>query len=271
VRTQLNRFDFFWSDHYSPTYWTVLQMLGARYFVALLPLPDHLHPGLPLITKPHRPNLPDRPPGTWHVYELPHPNVGDYSPTQVVTAGPGPEIMAALRKPDFDFARQVVLSAPVGEALVPARDMRLSTVRGGYHLSGRSDGTSLVVLPLQFSHCLRARDGNARFVRANLMMAGVIFSGDIDTDIVFDYGIFSPRCRRADLAELTRLDLKIDLRVSHLSGERLFPDWDAAIARLRAAAAAIRYAPPWATVTTRLVRLMRRIKRKMIGAKEATE
>jgi hypothetical protein len=271
VRTQLNRFDFFWSDHYSPTYWTVLQMLGARYFAAPWPLPDSVNPGLPLITKPHRPNLPDRPPGTWHVYELPHPNVGDYSPTEVATAGSGPEITAALSKPDFDFARQVVLSAPIAESLVPARNVRLSVIRGGLHVSGRSDGTSLVVLPQQFSHCLRARDPNVRLIRANLMLTAMVFSGDLDTDIVFDYGIFSPRCRRADLAEVKRLDLKIDLRVPHVSGDRLFPDWDGGIARLRAAAAAIRYAPPWATVTTRLITLMRRIKMKMTGAKERTE
>ncbi|MFL5030907.1 MAG: hypothetical protein ACJ8E1_13620, partial [Xanthobacteraceae bacterium] len=91
-----------------------------------------------------------------------------------------------------------------------------------------------------FSHCLRAHDSRVRFVRANLMMAGLVFSGDIDTDIVFDYGIFSPACRRADLADLKELDLKIDLRRPHLAGDRLFPDWNDAVARLRTAVDAIR-------------------------------
>ena len=79
-----------------------------------------------------------------------------------------------------------------------------------------------------------------RVVRANLMMAGLIFSGDLDTDIVFDYGLFSPACRRADLADMRQLDLKIDLRMPHLSGDRLFPDWDGAVARLRTAARALK-------------------------------
>jgi hypothetical protein len=39
-----------------------------------------------------------------------------------------------------------------------------------------------LLLPQRFSHCLRARDSSVRFVRANLMMAGMIFAGDIDTD-----------------------------------------------------------------------------------------
>jgi hypothetical protein len=96
------------------------------------------------------------------------------------------------------------------------------------------------VLPQQFSNCLRARDERVRLVRANLMMTGLIFSGDLNTDIVFDYGIFTPACRRADLADMKRLDLKIDLRMAHLSGDRLFPDWKHAMAKLRAIAGAIK-------------------------------
>src|SRR6202011_1197532 len=118
-----------------------------------------------------------------------------------------------------------VLSEPLPQILVPARDMRLALIHGGFHLSGRSDGTSLVVLPQQFSHCLRARDDRVRLVRADLLMAGVIFSVDIDTDILFDYGIFRPGCRRGDLADMRRLKVNIESRVSHLSANRLFLDW----------------------------------------------
>jgi len=78
-----------------------------------------------------------------------------------------------------------------------------------------------------------------RFVRANLMMTGMIFSGTVDSDIHFDYGVFSPGCRRIDLADTKRLDLKIDLRMPHLTGDRVFPDWNGVRARLRSAANAI--------------------------------
>jgi hypothetical protein len=49
----------------------------------------------------------------------------------------------------------------------------------------------------------------------------VIFSGEIDTDILFGYGVFSPGCRWMDLADLRRLQMKIDLRMPHLAGEGL--------------------------------------------------
>ena len=87
--------------------------------------------------------------------------------------------------------------------------MKLSVIRGGWHLSGRSDGTSLVLLPQQFSHCLRAHDTRVRLVRADLILTGVIFSGTVDTDISLDFGIFSPGCRRDDLADIKHLGLKI--------------------------------------------------------------
>ena len=81
---------------------------------------------------------------------------------------------------------------------------------------------------------VRARDSRVSFVRANLLMAGMIFSGDLGTDIVFDYGLFSPNCRRLDLADVKKLDMQIDLRMPHLTGDRVFPDWDGSIGKLRA-------------------------------------
>jgi hypothetical protein len=215
-------------------YWKTLQMMGVRYSVGFAPWPDDLHDGFRRVTVPYRPL--GKEPGEWFLYELPRPNLGDYSPTQVVVAQLGAEMAAVMRDASFDFTRQVVLPVKPEQPLVPARDMRLSLMRGGgLHVSGRSDGTSLVMLPYQFSHCLRARDHRVRLVRANLLMTGMIFSGAVDTDIAFDYGLFSPACRRKDLADMKRLDMKIDFHMPHLLGDRLLPDWSGALERLRAA------------------------------------
>jgi hypothetical protein len=93
--------------------------------------------------------------------------------------------------------------------LVPAHEMRLTVIRGGLHVAGRSDGTSLVVLPQQFSHCLKPRDSSVRLIRADFLLTGMIFSRSVDTDIGFDYGIFSPACRRRDLADVKALGMKV--------------------------------------------------------------
>jgi hypothetical protein len=239
IRGNLNWFQpFFVNGTYTEAYWVALQMFGTRYFVGYsrLSLAEDL--GFSLTTLPH--GRIGEEPDTWNIYELPHANLGGYSPTEAATAGSGAEIMAIAGKPEFDATRQVVLLAPVAERLVPAREMGMSRIRGGLHLSGHSEGTSLVVLPQQFSNCLRARDQRVRLVRANLMMTGLIFSGDLDTDIDFDYGIFTPNCRSADLADMKQLDLRIDLRMTHLSDDRLLPGWNEAKAKMKAIAAAIK-------------------------------
>jgi hypothetical protein len=244
VRGLLNRFEFHWRNgSYTPTYWRAAQMLGVRYTVERWALPEAFNPGLPEIVFPyHVPKQPEHePPGFWHVYELPRPNLGDYSPTEVTTARSAADIMAALAGPGFDFTRQVVLSAALPGPLTPARDVRLTVIRNGLHLSAHSDGTSLVVLPQQFSKCLRARDPAVRLLRANLLVTGVVFSGRVDTDITFDYGIFSPWCRLDDLADLEALDMKIDLHMRHLGGGRVFPEWRDARTRLEAAARHLRF------------------------------
>ena len=133
-----------------------------------------------------------------------------------------------------------MLLAVPSEPLVPADDVRLSLIRGGFHLSGHSSGTSLVVLPQQFSNCLRARDERIRLMRADLLMTGVIFSGAIDSDILLDYGIFTPECRLGDLADMRRLQMKVDSRMPHLSGDRLFPEWTGIVAKLCQAVSAIK-------------------------------
>jgi hypothetical protein len=193
-----------------PLLFRTFRALGVRYVGGY----EALHiPGvkdLPFTSFPRR--QPGTPPGLWVIHELPDINLGDYSPTEVTTARSAAEIVATLGADNFDFARQVILLSEVHDRLVPARDMKLTVIRGGWHVSGHSDSTSLVVLPQQFSNCLRAHDSRVRLVRANLIMTGVIFSDDLDTDISFDYGLFSPGCRRADLADIKQLGMRLGKR-----------------------------------------------------------
>jgi hypothetical protein len=219
------------------TLWRVLQLFGARYVVGYGRVVAADTAGYPVISLPRRPLAGE--PGLWQIYELPNPNVGNYSPTEVTTADTGDEILTSMLDPNFDFTKQVVLLAPIREPLQPARGMQLSVIRDGLHVSGHSDGTSLVVLPQQFTNCLRARDSRVRLVRADLMMTGVVFSGDLETDILFDYGIFSPACRSTDLGDIKRLRLVIDFPMTHLQGKRGLPDLQGSLARLREAGIAI--------------------------------
>jgi hypothetical protein len=81
---------------------------------------------LPSTALPRRPLA--GPEGGWLIYELPDVNVGNYSPTAVIIAPTAAEILVRLRAPDFNYSRQVVLSAAIEGPLVSTRNVRMSVV-----------------------------------------------------------------------------------------------------------------------------------------------
>jgi hypothetical protein len=216
------------------------QVLGLRYMAGYGPFPEAQAARFPSIAFPRRPTAAEH--GFWHVYEFPRPNVGDYSPTELVTADSGAEMLEFMRRPDFDFTRKAVVGSPGPSLgpLVPAHDMRLTVIRGGLHVAGRSDGMSLVVLPQQFSHCLKPRDPNVRLIRADFLLTGMIFSGSVSTDIQFDYGIFSPTCRRRDLADVKALGMTISGASAQAPITSGMLEWQRLRHKVRAIGASIR-------------------------------
>ena len=120
-------------------FFKTLQLFWVRYYIADrggATIADQA--GYPAITLPRRPLFGK--PGLWRIYELPRPNVGNYSPTAVVTAASAPEIVAAMRAANFDFTRQVVLSVTPREPVVPAQDVQLSPIPGGLSPVGAQQG-----------------------------------------------------------------------------------------------------------------------------------
>jgi hypothetical protein len=207
LASELNWFRPWSGDGDFPLLFKTVRALGVRYVAGYERFAAAEAAQLPSTTLPRRPLV--GPPGAWLLYELPDVNVGNYSPTAVIIAPTAAEILLRLRAPDFNYSRQVVLSAAIEGSLVSARNVRMSVVQGGLHVFAQSEGTSLLLLPRQFSHCLRVHDDRAWLVRADLLLTGMIFSGRVDADISFDYGILSPQCRRTDLADLKQLQIKL--------------------------------------------------------------
>jgi len=155
-----------------------------------------------------------------YLYELPDPNLGNYSPTLVRPHVQARAALAELTRPDFDFRREVVLEQAPPVTLTPAKNAHLAFERGGARVRAQSEGISLLLLPIQFSHCL-ALDGapQARLVRANLVQAGLLFQGALDARLDYSFSPFErPRCRSTDLDDLRRADLRAEAR-------RVEPDW----------------------------------------------
>jgi len=179
----------------------LMRMLGLRYLM----IKDQEEP--PGLTRADRQ-------GEYRLYELPDPNVGSFSPTRAHPASDAAGLLDRLAKPDFDPRVDVAVTDDVvlPTGLVPATGTGLTFERGGFRFVARSDGRSLVALPVQYTHCLdlrtvRGSGEAARAIRVNLVELGVLFSGDVEVE-----GRYRPdgpweTCLKDDIADTRRLNL----------------------------------------------------------------
>jgi hypothetical protein len=145
------------------------------------------------------------------LYDLPRPNVGDYSPAMPIVVSSATTALAEMGRKDFDFGRQVVLFSDVGGPLVAASRARVDVVVDGYMVEAASAGRSLLLLPIQYSHCIHVdtlRGAPPRLVRANLAQAGLVFEGETAVRLSPRPGIVdNPWCRLDDAREMRALGL----------------------------------------------------------------
>jgi hypothetical protein len=142
------------------------------------------------------------------VYEYTHFNMGNYSPTNVIAARDAPWILHYLWRDSFDLRESIILPQKIEESLVQANSGKMSFERGAIRVQAESRGHSLLLLPLQYSHCLVPSEPvKVTLLPANLVQTAVLFQGSIDLRISFEYGLFSPGCRRQDLADLAELGI----------------------------------------------------------------
>ena len=147
---------------------------------------------------------------TLYLYELNHPNLGNYSPTAVRDIATATDIVARIGDPSFDPTREVIGNVPGDMAgLLPAKNARLSLSAGALTLHAESNGKSILVLPLEFSRCLEAKVTGSEqplLFRANLLETGVLFSGRLDAALSLQTGAFlHPACRLWDLFDARAL------------------------------------------------------------------
>ena len=185
----------------------LLQALGTRFVVSDVELdaPAKQVMELPYVYSSEKKEL--------RLYELPKSNLGTYSPVEVIEAADATSILRWLRSGP-DFRSRVVLEAgsDVPANLSPATDGRLVYQPGRIHVTARSRGRSLLLLPVQFTECMRIVDGGAggvRLLRANLVQTAVLFSKTLDIRLAIEHNPFGDRsCRLRDSAAGRRLKMR---------------------------------------------------------------
>jgi hypothetical protein len=84
--------------------------------------------------------------------------------------------------------------------------------RGAVHVTATSAGTSALLLPLQFSHCFRllaAQPDRVRVVRANLIHTLILFAGELDARLKWEFSFWrNSGCRLRDAEDVRKLGLR---------------------------------------------------------------
>jgi len=148
-----------------------------------------------------------------NIFRVDDVNLGQYSPSNVLVAGSAADTLAALSAPGFDPKRDVVLESPIAGQLVPGKLISLTTEFGPVlSIEAESSGRSLLLLPFEYSNCLRLAvrgSGKARIVPANLQQIGFVFEGRVSATLSFLFGpLEQPNCRADDLLRADRIHLR---------------------------------------------------------------
>jgi hypothetical protein len=177
----------------------ILQLLGVRY--VLMQQPD-ASLGALRVTE-------DRGGEQWGIIELPAPNLATYSPTSVEARSSLSGMLDFINDNEIDLTKRAVSLLPETDQLIPAIKSKLSLEDTDLRLQAESEGRSLIVVPLEFSHCIEIRqmspDNSSAptLQRIDGLLTGVVFKRRIDAVLSFRVGpLHNQMCRWADYREL---------------------------------------------------------------------
>lgn len=145
------------------------------------------------------------------IHRVANANLGQYSPTSTVVAITASQILDQLQAKEFDGHLLAIVEQPVAHDLVPAEQVSVSFHKGPrVHIAAYSKGTSLLVLPFDYSHCLEVEgEGLNQTIPVNLAQTGLVVHGKVSLNISYRYGLINgTTCRKKDLERIKRLQLE---------------------------------------------------------------
>jgi TM2 domain-containing membrane protein YozV len=196
----------------------ILKAVGVRFVITDLPIPDAaLRARVPIAVSAEGRRLlgfsEHKLDGfDLFLYELEDVNLGQFSPTKIKLAADADEVLTTLSDGTLNLDQAVVVNEPVPAPQVRAKLELFAPSRDGYRVRASSTGTSTLLLPIEFSRCLKISDvrgATPLLFRADLLLTGVLFERQLDAWISFHTGPFrNARCRLDDLADNNRMDMR---------------------------------------------------------------
>jgi hypothetical protein len=182
----------------------VLGILGVRFIISDTELTEPFQ--LMMTEHTHKDEV-------LFLYEVPEVNLGTAAPTEIEVAKGFDEAVDRLTNVTFDAKRSVIVfdSTIAHKRLHPVHHAEVLMIPGGFSVEARSSGTSLLVLPFEFSRCLQidtvADDIDPpRLFRVNAIETGVLFSRHLTAKIKYFTGLFhNSGCRVRDAQDFSEL------------------------------------------------------------------
>jgi hypothetical protein len=148
-----------------------------------------------------------------YLYELDNPNLGQFSPIEVKLADDALSIREALVNPIWKLDRTVFAAIQSTGPFQKASLESFTIARDGYHVRATSEGSSILLLPIEFSRCLTVRSRldvpQPHLFRADLALTGVLFNDRLDADINFRVGPGEASgCRLQDANDAERMQFR---------------------------------------------------------------
>lgn len=186
----------------------ILRMLGVSYILS--PALD-INGGdkvLSISTKNiELPNL--------NLFSIPDANINGISMAEIKPINSLIEASAIMRTSWFDLDKGLV-EKPIYERFIyeftnlkPAINNAIKIEKGGYKIFAQSEGTSLLMLPVEYSNCIDIKVISGAIpsaVRLNGAMLGLLFSGTLDVMVVNETGPFTrPKCMLENYKAFTSL------------------------------------------------------------------
>ena len=143
--------------------------------------------------------------------KLKNVNLGNYSPTRTVLARSLDETFQIMDSDSFDPMGEAVVYKQLDADFVKVGSTELTVDDGDLRIVAKSSGKSLIILPIEYSHCLKFESNTKSsslndFFRIDGILTGVIFEKSLDVTTRFRYGVFTNNhCRLKDLADFKSL------------------------------------------------------------------
>jgi len=139
--------------------------------------------------------------------ELKNVNLGNYSPTRLHVARSLDETFQIMDRKSFAPMEDVVVYKQLDANFVRVGKTELSVDSGDLRIVSESAGKTLIILPIEFSHCLKFESNNKNsnlidVFRVDGILTGLIFANELDVTTKYRYGVFTNnKCRLKDLAD----------------------------------------------------------------------